>query len=130
MRMPYQLGSHGQSIMNPTGGRARGTPLSTATNSFHCPAVIDRTPARSESFREGQRHGMALQPILGHELVGVTKRSAQHPRGIEEADLGPHTGDAVASVGRAGPAVGGHLLLVIAGDAEIEGLAGGIAHTP
>ena len=38
--MPYQFGSHGESIMNPIGGRLGARPLITASNSFHWWSVI------------------------------------------------------------------------------------------
>jgi hypothetical protein len=39
--MPYQFGSHGQSIMNPMGIRLCFCPFTTDSNVSHCAAVID-----------------------------------------------------------------------------------------
>src|ERR1035438_4026039 len=40
MSAPTQLGSQGQSMMKPMGGRGRGRPCTTASNSFHWWSVM------------------------------------------------------------------------------------------
>src|ERR1039458_7050486 len=108
MSIPNQFGSHGESMMNPMGGRVRGLPSTTASSSFHWLSVMQ------SSLRNAVYPAVDGVPPLSHQVEGphheshaaVPSNPWPKPFRLELLRYGQHCGVALQT------ALGQKLILV------------------